>query len=104
MISEAVYLGVRELQPSKKNTPQKVTEAMSETADQVRGLPLSASTSEPKKTLPTSFQQNWKWSAVRHWSIYRETPQVLLLFSTSEASIDTLKSIATAQSQIFFWR
>ena len=42
---------------------QNVRGYISETGD-FRGLTLSASTSEPKKTHKTNFQQNRKWSDV----------------------------------------
>ena len=71
---ETFYRAVRELQSSKmkclRQNAQSARDYMSETVD-LRGLPLSASTSEPKKTHWTSFQQNQKWPGVKsafHWS------------------------------------
>ena len=52
MMFEAFNPAVRELHPSKMNDPPKVSEAIGilETIE-LRGLPLSESTSEPQKLL-----------------------------------------------------
>ena len=77
MTFQAFYWAYRELQSSKikclRQNAQSARGYISVTVD-LRSQPLSASTSEPKKPPSTNFQQNQKWSGVRHWSIYRGTP------------------------------